>query len=370
MKIDAAKSVPKYVQLKEIVKTYLKDEEYKANQRIPSETELMEQFDVSRNTVRQALAELVEEGIIYKKHRSGTFFSGKTNGVQKHSHLIGVMIPFLSAYIYPQIIQGIDDTAHERSYNIVLASSKGDVDKEMTSLHQLLERGVDGLLVEPAGGFQRIQESKTFQALKKLSIPVVFMDWVIEDPAVSYVSINDIQGGFAATEYLIQAGHTRIGCIYPKDHIPSIQRHRGYRSALEQHNIEYDPDLVKTLTVARWDEEHAHVGSLVNELLESGEKKPSAIFFFNDEAALAGYTAIRGAGLTIPDDMSVMGFDDSELVAVPEISLTTVIHPKYLLGKWAADMLLEEIESETPIPPRQMLINPLIAVRKSVKVLR
>jgi GntR family transcriptional regulator of arabinose operon len=278
-----------------------------------------------------------------------------------------VITPSLFAYIYPQIIQGIDDTAHDKRYNIVLASSKGNLEKEMLSLEQLLEKGVDGLLIEPAAGFQRIQESKTFQALKNLSIPVVFVDWVIDEPNVSYVSINDFEGGFTATNYLAEAGHTRIAYVYPNDHIPFIQRYQGYRKALEAHRIEYDSRLDKATTVAKWNEDNNHIIPLVKELLDLGDQRPSAIFFFNDEAALCGYTAIREAGLKIPDDISVIGFDDSELAAVGEISLTSVIHPKYMIGKWAAELLFEAIEHEGQTPPRQMLINPTIAVRNSVK---
>ena len=366
MKIDTNNSTPKYLQLKEILIRYLHKQEYEIDQKIPSETELMNQFNVSRNTVRQSLAELVNEGVIYKRHGSGSFFSGKPEEEEQHSYLIGVITPFNSSYIYPQIIQGIDDVAHERRYNIVLGSSRGELAKERDCLEQLLEKGIEGLLIEPAGGFQHIQESDTFKAVKALDIPVVFMDWMIDDPDISYVSLNDREGGFRATSYLAQAGHTRIACVYPHDHLPGIHRYEGYRNALETYHLPYDETLVRATSIEKWNDAH-HIIDLMKNLLALGERRPSAVFFFNDNAALWAYIAVREAGLKIPDDLSIMGFDDSELAILADAPLTTMIHPKYQLGKWAAEMLFEDIAHRGQRTPRQMLINPTIAIRASVK---
>ena len=368
MKIDASSSAPKYLQLKEIIMRYFHEKQFERDQKIPSETELIAQFKVSRNTVRQALAELVNEGFIYKKHGSGSFFSGKTGEEESHSYLIGVISPFISSYIYPQIIQGIDDVAHERRYNIVLGSSKGELAKERACLEQLLEKDIEGLLIEPAGGFHYIQESETFHVVKTLGIPVVFMDWEIEDPDISYVSLNDREGGFRATSYLVQAGHTRIACVYPQDHIPGIRRYEGYKKALETHRLAYDETLVRATTIEKWNEA-SHIIALTRNLLALGEQRPTAIFFFNDNAALRAYSAIRAAGLRIPEDISIMGFDDSELATLTDAPLTTMIHPKYQLGKWAAEMLFDDMAHKGQRTPRHLLINPTIAVRSSVKTI-
>ena len=366
MKIDEKKSEPKYLQLKNIFKRYFNDNHYEAGQKIPSETELIEQFHVSRNTVRQALAELVNEGLVYKKHGSGSFFSGKTREIENRSHLIGVITPIITSYIYAQIIQGIDDVAHQKRYNIVLGSTTGSSEKELSCLEQLLEKNIEGLLIEPSTGFQDVQESKTFHFLKTLSIPVVIMDWAIDDSELSYVAPNDLDGGFKATQYLIKAGHKRIACLYPHDHIPALQRYKGYRKALETYGIEHDSRLEKSITVHRWHEiEQIH--AMVQELLALGTQGPSAMFFFNDEAALRGYGAIRQAGFKIPDDISMIGFDDSELALLADVPLTSVAHPKYDLGKWAAEILFDAIENTGQRTTKHLLLNSNITVRKSVK---
>ena len=366
MRIDAEKPIPKYLQLTEILKCQFKDKHYQAGQKIPTENELIEQFHVSRNTVRQALAELVNEDVIYKIQGSGSFFAEEIQDDLKHSYLIGVIVPRLSFYIYTQIIQGIDDIAHQKHYNIVLGSSDVNPEKELARVEQLLEKNIDGLLIEPSGGFRHFEDSKNFRVLKELKIPVVLMDWAVDDPEVSYVSPDDVEGGFRATSYLIEAGHRRIAYVYPNDTVSGIKRYQGYRKALECYGIDYDGRLDKSTTVLRW-HKAGHIPMLVQELIDLGDHRPTAVFFLNDDAALQGYPAIRNAGLNIPDDISVIGFDDTDLAVRAEVPLTTMIHPKYQLGKWAAEILFEHIEHHGP--PWQMILNPAIAVRDSVKAL-
>jgi len=365
MRIDADKPIPKYLQLKEILTRHFQEQRYQPNQKIPTENELIERFGVSRNTVRQALAELANDDVIYKIQGSGSFFSGNSQDTHQ-SYLIGVITPLISSYIYPQIIQGIDDVAHQKHYNIVLGSSDINPHKESIRLQQMLEKQIDGLLIEPSGGGPNFEQSEIFQTLKHLTIPVVFMDWILNDPDISYVSPDDVEGGFRATSYLIEAGHRRIAYVYPNDTIPSLKRYEGYRKALDVHGIAYDSRFDQSITIAEWNEPQ-HIKALAKNMLEPNMERPTAIFFFNDDGALQGYDAIREIGLNIPDDISVVGFDDSELASRAEVPLTSMIHPKYQLGKWAAEILFQQIEHGGHTTPNQMILNPRIAVRKSVK---
>ncbi len=362
--IDNQNSLPKYLQLKEIMLQHFQEAHYEADQKLPTESELIEQFQVSRSTVRQTLAELVNDGIIYKIQGSGAFFAGNAHALHKRSQLIGVLTPRMSYYIYPELIQGIDDVARQHRYNIVVGAANANPDQELPSFTQLLEKDIDGVLFEPTGGYSSIQEAEVFQHMKGLRIPVVLMNWAIDELDVSYVSLNDLTGGFKAATYLLEAGHRRIACVYPADKIPARQRYEGYRKALEEYGVPYDRRLDKATNGMLWDEP-GHIQTLVTELLELGKDRPTAIFFFNDDAALRAYETIRQAGLTIPGDISIMGYDDFEFSARVEVPLTTVIHPNYQIGKWAAEILFDEIEDNT-IPPRQIILKPTIAERSSV----
>ncbi len=371
MEIDSEKSEPKYRQLKQIILRYLDQEHYQADQKIPTEIELAERFQVSRGTVRQTLAELVNEGVIYKKHGLGTFFSGKrADETRAQSGLIGVLTPVMFEYIYPQVIKGIHDVLSQSGHNLVVAELGHDAEERYSRLERMLTRGLEGLIFEPHSGSERFQNTRELALLKSLTIPVVVMGWIFENSGVSCVSLDDMEGGFRATTYLIEHGHRRIGCIYPADHEPGMLRYQGYRKALETHNIPFDSRFEKSSQSASRQTQPHPAYFQTQDLLAMGDERPTAIFFFNDNAAMQGYAAIRDARLRIPDDMSVIGYDDSYLAALADVPLTSVVHPKDQIGKWAAEMLLEQLKDTCRHTPRQMILHPSIAVRDSVKALR
>ena len=362
---SSQKPQPKYLQLKEALIHYLSDEHYKADQKLPTEHELIEQFNVSRGTIRQALAQLVNEGVLYKIQGSGTFFSGKLSNASPSSSLIGVISPLITTYIFPQIIQGITDIAQQRGYNIVLATSQTNPGKELGCIEQLEAKGIEGLLFDPAFDFQGAPDEELLSFLKNLAIPVVFMGTMIDDRDVSFVSLDDKDAGFKATSYLIESGHRRIACIYPMSLISGVHRYQGYRNALNAHEIPFDRRLDKTINAR--DTHEAHVSLLIRELLDLGKECPTAILFYNDLLAVEGCRLLEAAGLHVPENISVIGFDDSELVLQSRTPLTSVIHPKYYLGKWAAELLFEQIAHQELHFPRRLIITPEIAFRDSVK---
>lgn len=366
MRIDADSPTPKYLQVKEHLLQHFDEQQYQADQKIPTESELIAQFDVSRITIRQALGELAQEGVIYKKHGSGSFFSGKPREVHANNRLIGVLTPRITYYIYPYIIEGIDDVAHQKRYNIVLGNVAAKPENEAACLRQLLEQPIDGLLFEPTGGYEDIEHAEIFHMIKELTIPVVLMDWAIEELGVSYVSPDDFAGGVQATSHLAASGHQRIAYIYPDDKLPSQRRYAGHRHALATYGIEHDASLDKPTTGRQWDEPGC-IETLVQELLDMGNERPTAMIFFNDDAASRAYPILRKAGLTIPDDISLVGYDDAEFITRLDVPLTTVIHPKYQIGKWAAEILFDEIEHEGQRAPHQMIIKPALVARESVK---
>ena len=366
---DSEKSAPKYLQIKHLIMRYFEQEHYQADQQIPTEIEFAERFQVSRGTIRQTLTELVNEGVIYKKHGVGSFFAGKqAREARARSGLIGVITPAMFQYIYPRVMQGIYDILYPQGYHLIISDLGYDTPDASPNLERMLAHGIDGLIFEPSGGTQRFLETKTFAMLKSLTIPVVFMGWIFENAGVSCVSLDDVEGGMRATTYLIENGHRRIACLYTPDHEPAILRYQGYRKALENHQIPFDSRLEKSRPQAL--KVHADAAYLLTQdLLALGEERPTAIFFFNDHAAMRGYAAIRDAGLRIPDDISVIGYDDSEMAAQADVPLTSVIHPKYQIGKWAAEMLLEQLDTPCRCTHRQMILHPSIAVRDSVKML-
>ena len=369
MGADLEKSQPKYLQLKAALLRYLADEHYQPDQKIPTEHALLAQFNVSRGTIRQALAELENEGVLYKIQGSGTFFSGNLPAERKQSHLLGVVTPNLSFYIYPQIIQGITDVAQQQGYHVVLGSSKTSPGQELGCIEQLLAKNIDGLIFEPAPNLQSTSDAALFDLLKKLTIPVVFMGTAMPDTNLSYVTVDDVEGGFRATNYLIAAGHRRIACVYPPNTPAGEHRHQGYRNALNAAGILPDARIEKQITTFYSDETHGQTLLMMKELFALGEARPTAVFFFNDLLAVVGYAAIEAAGLNVPNDISIVGFDDSELALQTRVPLTSMAHPKYYQGKWAAELLLETLEYPEQRFPKHLLVTPTLVERDSVKVI-
>lgn len=371
---DIKKPQPKYRQLKEAILRILSDERYAADQKIPTEEALISQFQVSRGTVRQAIAELESEGVLYKIQGSGTFFSGNMPDAPISNALIGVLTPRIDTYIFPKIIQGITDVAEEKGYHIMLGISPRNPTEEFDCIEKLLAKGIDGLLIDPP--FNVAVGAAFLEFLKTMTIPVVLMDVMVDQPELSYVSLDDVEGGFKATSYLIEAGHRRIACIYPTNRLSGAHRHQGYRKALEAHAIAHDdrlekaiPTETKTEPSAQTQPKHPHIPVLVQELLDLGDERPTAIVFYNDGMAVRGYQHLEAAGLRVPEDISIISFDDSDLALQPNVHLTSVIHPKYYLGKWAAELILDQIAHPGQYFPRHLLIAPTLAIRDSVRTI-
>ena len=368
MNIKKQKLFHKYVQLKRSLITYFLENRFQPNQVIPTEAEIRDQYQVGRNTVRRALAELVKDGVIIKKHGSGSYYTGKLSKNARASYLIGVIVPKLSFYIYPEIIQGINQVVEKKGYNIVFGSSEIDLGQEMVSLQQLLDKNIDGLLIEPSGGSEDFENSDNFKKLKALDIPVIFMDWMLDDANVSFITPNDFIGGFRATQYLIDAGHQRIGFIGPFDKGAAVKRLQGYKKAIKRAGLEPEEILIKLSSTADWNKENT-IPEQVHQLMALGHEIPTAIFFYNDDGAIKGCKAIRNEGYQIPGEISVMSFDDSKLATLTVPQLTSVVHPKYKLGVLGAEMLLEQLESQNNRKINQLIINPGIAIRDSVRKL-
>jgi len=366
MKIDPLSPLPKYHQLKEIIKDSMKKGMIKPNERIQSESELVSIYKISRHTVRQAIGDLVNEGWLYREPGIGTFCADRLSRTPEKTFIIGVISVVISNYIFPRIIHGIDNVIHPKGYSIVLGNANHNPEKEAAHLQDMINRNVDGLIIEPTKSALPSPNIKYFQKLKEKGIPFVMIDSCLDELNSSYVCVDDVLGGYLATEYLLELGHRRIGIIYKSDHLPSTRRFQGYKKALKKYKVDYSEELVKSFTLP---EDKNPTSSLIKELFKI-KKPPTAIFCYNDQIALQAYKAITKLGLKIPHDVSLVGFDDSDLAILSEIPLTTVAHPKGKMGKKAGKILLQLIESGNTSRPQQFVYKPRLTIRDSCKSIR
>jgi GntR family transcriptional regulator of arabinose operon len=364
---------PKYKKVKKELLRLFKERNFSKGLQLPTEFELMETHGFSRNTIRQALGELEAEHIVYRVHGKGSFFNGfdrtspeKHGSTPQKSGLIGLVNFFFMDYIYPDIMRGIEDTIYKEGYSLALSNCNLDQAKEMESVKRLLDQGIKGLILEPSKNYQITVDHPLIKLLKEADIPVVTTHWNPSDKQFSMVTIDDTKAGYDATKYLLKNGHTNIGIIYKKDVQAGRFRYEGYIKALSESGFRVDPDHVLSFTDS---EERANPEQgyyLTKKMLSESHTKPSAIFYFNDFLALQGYKAIGDLGLVIPDDISVIGFDDYRASSLVQPPLTTFEHPKYTLGKWAANILLEEMDSSHRPMPMQLIFEPAFIERASV----
>ena len=358
----------KYRQIRDLLVEHLRQESYQCGDQLPTEHALTAQLDVSRTTVRQALRLLETEGLIEKRHGSGTFFLGEPDRSSERGTdrgLIGIANFITIEYIYPSIIQGIEDVLSENGYSLVLASGSRGVKQEYDAVRRIVDQGIKGLIIEPQNNLWVRDDHPILQLIESLDIPVVTTHWGNFSKRISTVTIDDIQAGYQATRYLIEKGHRRIAYIYKSDSQSGFDRLSGYRKALSEAEIAPDESLIQG-----YDEEmeqaNVEQGYLLTRELLTGPERPEAIFYFNDFIALQGYRAIREAGLSIPGDISVIGFDNYHTSALVDPPLTTFEHPKYDLGRWAAKLLLDELDENRPTLPMKLIFEPVLVERASV----
>lgn len=358
-------SEPKYTQTKVFILRLIEEGSYESGDRLPAEAELAERFRVSRNTLRHAIGELVSEGILVREQGRGTFYVGPGDQPEQRTGLIGVLTPLPQTYIFGELIHGMDDVAQSNGYSLVLATSRADPEREVDGLRNLLSKPIDALLVEFARSAEMTADCETARLIREAALPTLVCD--TEAPAldISSVLIDDRYGGRLATEHLIERGHRRIAMIYKETNTAGIRRLEGYLQALEAAGIPRDDSLILPY---RRQEDTLPIVPLAHELASMPPaRRPTAVFFFNDQCAVQSFAPFEEAGLRVPDDVSFVGFDDSELAATAPVPLTSVAHPKYWLGWLAARSLIDIMHGGMDGFQTNTFIRPSLVERDSVR---
>lgn len=271
------------------------------------------------------------------------------------THTIGMLITASSNPFYAEIVRGVEDSCYERGYSLILGNTAGDEDRMNRSLETLLQKRVDGLLL-------MCTESHLPSAdiLNRYpSIPTVMMDWAPFEGRGDIIQDNALLGGELATQHLIDSGYTRIACIAgPLDKTPERMRLEGYKNAMEKNGLDVLPGYV-----VESDFEFQGGYNAMIELLAL-KTPPQAVFTSNDAMAVGVYHALYQAGLQIPQDMAVMGYDDIELARYLSPPLSTIHRPKNELGELAIDTLIHRLR-HPDVSQQTLVLTPELIVRGS-----
>ncbi|MBC7231972.1 MAG: LacI family DNA-binding transcriptional regulator [Chloroflexi bacterium] len=271
------------------------------------------------------------------------------------SHTIGLIVPDNANPFFADVARVVETHGFKAGYSTILCNSDGQLEKELTYVNVLLAKKVDGVIFIAANS-----QSEHIALLTEQKIPVVIADRHMPDVEVDVVLVDNYRGGYLATEYLISLGHHRIGCITgPSDTTPGADRVRGYKDALTFAGLPIDKNLI-----VRGDFRYAGGASGAQKLLDLKEP-PTAIFACNDAMAMAAMAVIRERGLAIPDDISIVGFDDIPQASFTSPPLTTVAQPIQDIGRIATDLLIERMSGSTSRPYQRIILDVKLVIRGS-----
>jgi LacI family transcriptional regulator, galactose operon repressor len=285
--------------------------------------------DVAPDT-RQTVLRAVQE-LGFTTNRSARSLPGGRTSV------VGVMVPLVEPEYFARILGGAIDALYEQDLQVVLASTLHLRGRAVTQLARLTNGTTDGaVLILPE------ESSEELRMLAESGYPLVVIDPLARtDEIVSTVSATNALGGRTATEHLLSLGHRRIGVITGvRDWLASVERLSGHNAALASAGVPLDPALV---VESDWAIEG---GETAADALLALPEPPSAIFAFNDNMAVGALRAAQARGLRVPEDLSLVGFDDSEQASTVTPPLTTIRQPLAEMGRMAVSLLLRQLENQ------------------------
>ncbi len=352
----------KYILIKETIISWILEGKVIPHQKIYSEHELAEKFRVSRHTVRQALSELVNEGWLYREQGRGTFCAEKKRNSDK---IIGMITTYISDYIFPSIIRGAESYLNRKGYTLLLASTNNNPADEKSCLQNVLSKKVDGLIVEPTKSAIPNPNLDYYFTLETNNIPYVMINAFYPELQPPSLTMDDELGGYLATQHLIQLGHRRITGFFKTDDLQGVNRMQGFVRAHRENRLPVYPGMIVTFHT---EDKYVKPKQELRRLLQT-DSRPTAIVCYNDEIALSILDVIRDLQLRVPEDISIVGYDDSPLAEASEIKLTTIRHPQAEMGETAAKKIVEAIEknSRGAVSISSVLYKPELILRNSTQ---
>lgn len=364
----------KYIMVINKIKEWIQTGKVKPGDKIYSENELSKMFQVSRHTIRQAIGELVHEGLLYREQGAGTFIAEQPETLSPSlpkpttsGKNIGIITTYISDYIFPSIIRGMESYLTSKGYSLFISSTNNEVEKEKQCLEAMLERNVDGLIIEPTKSSGYNPNIPYYLELEQRNIPYLMINQYYSQLNPPYILMDDEKGGLLATEHLIELGHNKIIGIFKTDDLQGIYRMKGFINAFRNHRIPFQNDTVISYTT----EDLPNVfHEKIEKLLAVPEQTPTGIVCYNDEIALKIIHILKAKGYRVPDDISIVGYDNSALAEASEVKITSINHPKVQLGLDAAKWIVEAIEHPDTFEKPNVTYEPELIIRESTKAIQ
>ncbi|NWJ51714.1 MAG: LacI family DNA-binding transcriptional regulator [Bacteroidetes bacterium] len=276
----------------------------------------------------------------------------------KRTNTIGLMVPDIGNPFFANMAKIITAESANRGYSVILTASNDNykIEKELLSL--LISRNVDALIMIPCG-----KEKKHIEAVSKRGIPILFLDRYLENSTIPFITTDNYEGAYDITRYLISNGHRKIACVQgAPDTVPNNRRVKGFIDAFIANKIRCDYSITgKDFSIEN--------GYIETKLLLSRQKeeRPTAIFALSTMTLLGVLKAINESRLTIPDDISVVSFDNQPFLEYLNPSITCVAQPVEEISKLAIEKLIDGLDQKQSVLAN-LFIKPTIIFRDSVKM--
>jgi LacI family transcriptional regulator len=275
---------------------------------------------------------------------------------QKQTNTIGVIVPNLD-YVLSTMVRGIDEAALEAGFTVIVCQSNESFGREVVNTRRMLQSLVDGYIISISS---ETKSNEHFKVIKDRNIPFVVFDRVIPGLEASSVILDNEEGGFLATEHLIEQGYKRIAILAGAKTLGiSNSRLNGYKLALKKHAIKFDPELV---IYCDFNQDFAYFAT---EELLSSKKRPDAIFTISDRMAIGAMLAIKKKGLRMPDDIGLVGFNNEPSLALFSPSISSVEQPSFEIGKMAGKLFIEQFLNNDSSNSKEIILKPKLFIRES-----
>lgn len=333
---------PKYLKVIEWVKDNIATGKFKYGDRMMSEKELSEKFGLSRQTIRHATGELVNQHLVTRVQGSGTYIGSSYMPVREEQYMsVAVVSTFYESYIFPPTLKGIESVLSAENYSMQVSFTDNRVSREEEILKNILAKdSIDGLIVEPAKSALPNPNLRYYREIRNRHIPIIFFNAEYPGLDAPCVRFDDVEMGRRAASVLIQNGHRKIAGIFKADDGQGRLRYEGYYRAVHDAGLETDQENViwiDTPEILNLDAIGAYLLQRIDDC--------TGVVCYNDEAAYQMVEIAAKHGMKVPEDLSVIGIDDANVASICRVPLTTFPHPKEELGRKVASNLLNMIKN-------------------------
>jgi len=324
----------------------IKDVARKAGVSISTVSRVINNSKPVSNEIKQNVLRIIEETNYYPNPVARSL-------VMKKSQLIGVIVPDISNFVIGEILSGIEEIGKMYGYDILLCNTYGDLDQEIRYLSLLKAKQVEGILL-----MTWKMEDKLVDYISQIERPIVLINRNANDLPIPSVSIDNYMAAYEMVKYLVDCGHKKIAMIrnnMDNDSF-SLDQFKAYKNVVEDNGIEFDERLVKEGS-DKLENGYAIVQNLIKENL-----LPTAIFATSDLMAIDAINCLIDHGYSVPEDVSVVGFNDVKLASIYRPNLTTIHQPIYDIGAVAIRMIIkkinnEELDTNMVILPHELIIR-------------